>query len=242
MFRIANGLFTLTLYTCVATVLAEGLAVAYLYKDSRLDREAMEQAHAVVYGYDLKTIRELIKRDRVTPQYEPIDLAELQKRRAKISLDLDLRENAIEKGVRDLRYIEFTIARERERYDEIKEQFFLAIDKRKEGRDDQSLEGLRKMLEQVDPEQAKDEVIAMLMTARREGRPEIDDDVVTLFKTMQVEKRKKIISEFETDEEQDWLRHIFRQIQEGVPDVPLIRETRKRLQEFSPKVDQENQA
>ena len=86
----------------------------------------------------------------------------------------------------------------------------------------------------MQPKQAKDQLLRMLDEAGPEELEKVNRDVVTMLKSMPLDKRKKIVSEFKTDEEAEKLHEILKQIREGVPDLTLIHETREQLASFSP--------
>jgi hypothetical protein len=74
----------------------------------------------------------------------------------------------------------------------------------------------------------------MLDGASGEDLETVKRDVVTILKAMPLDKRKKILAEFKSEEEAEKLHDILKQIREGVPDTALIRETRAQLAKFSP--------
>ena len=86
---------------------------------------------------------------------------------------------------------------------------------------------LQRTIEAIDPKQAKAQILIM-----------IDDDamsaVVTVVKALPLDKRKKLIAQFKTEEEIEKLADILRQIRLGNPEVPLINKTRDDLREFNP--------
>ena len=55
--------------------------------------------------------------------------------------------------------------------------------------------------------------------------------VVSVFKGMQINNRKRIMAEFRVADSER-LHEILRQIRRGEPDVGLFRETRRNLQRF----------
>jgi hypothetical protein len=64
---------------------------------------------------------------------------------------------------------------------------------------------------------------------------EADDDpmrdVVTILKSIPLDKLRKLMTEFKTEDEKEKLAEILRQVRLGKPDVDLIRDTRNQLQE-----------
>jgi hypothetical protein len=56
-------------------------------------------------------------------------------------------------------------------------------------------------------------------------------DVVTILKSIPLDKLRKLMTEFKTEDEKEKLAEILRQVRLGKPDVDLIRDTRNQLQE-----------
>ena len=78
---------------------------------------------------------------------------------------------------------------------------------------------------------AKDQILRILDV------PAIEPDsslqlIVTIIKGMPLDKRKKILAEF-VNQDSERLHEILRQIRLGVPDVDLVRQTRKQLEQFN---------
>ncbi len=74
--------------------------------------------------------------------------------------------------------------------------------------------------------------MAFLQNADDSGDQEIANDVVVMIKTMPIDKRKKIFSEFQTELEKRRLGYIVHEIRVGNPEVPLIRKVREKLRQF----------
>ena len=93
---------------------------------------------------------------------------------------------------------------------------------------DERLLEITRTLTALPPQQAKDQMLRLLRT---DG--EVDDagmhDLVTIVRLMPLDKRKKILAEFRSQQEQQQLSDILRHIRLGVPAVELIRQTRESL-------------
>jgi hypothetical protein len=161
---------------------------------------------------------------------EQPSLDQIMQARVRASLDLDLRESAIDKSLLDLRATESQIKTERERLDLWKADFDQRLAKLEQAGTDSSLLELQRALESMSPKQAKDQVLRML----DEGASGDDDpmqDVVAILKSLAESKRKKLFDEFKTPDEQEKLAEILRQIRLGLPDSELLRDTRNQLQQ-----------
>ena len=85
-----------------------------------------------------------------------------------------------------------------------------------------NVENARLILESIKPKQAKEQIVLMI----KDGQMK---DVVALLTPMPVTKRAKIITEFKTPEEAKMVAELLDLIREGVPEAPLVDETKKQL-------------
>lgn len=222
------------LYSCVATVLVQVGAIGYLVAQGTITQEKLFQCLATLYGVNLREIEEKGAAANQPPPKEQPAFEEVVKQRALASRDLDLRETAIDKALVDVRAMTAQLKTERERYDQLKQQFDARLAQLEQVFTDSSLQELQRTLEVMQPKQAKDQILRMLDEASPGSQENVKRDVVTMLKAMPLDKRKKIISEFRTEQEAEKLHDILKQIREGVPDLTLIRETRAALATFSP--------
>lgn len=163
--------------------------------------------------------------DAEQPSYEQVMQARLQ-----ASLDLDLRESAIDKALGDLRSIEEQIKAESVRIDHWTKDFDARLSKLETAATDAALLELQRTLEAIAPKQAKDQIMRMLdQPATANDHPM--QDIVTIMKAMPLDKRRKILAEFKTPEEADKMGEILREIRIGTPDAELLRDTRAQLQQ-----------
>ena len=150
--------------------------------------------------------------------------------RLRSSLDLDLRESAIDKSLGDLRTLEKTLQSESARLDHWKKSFDEKLARLQTAATDTSLLEVQRTLEAIQPKQAKEQILLML----KEPATTSDDpmrDIVTIFKAMPLDKRKKILAEFKTTEEVEKLADILQEIRLGEPDAGLLRDARGQLQQ-----------
>ncbi len=222
------------IYCCVATVLAQTGAIAVLASQGVLTREKLFQCLATLYGVDLHAIEEEAAKANQPPPPEQPAFAEVVKQRALASRDLELRETAVDKALVDVRALTAQLKTERERYDQLKQQFDARLAQLEEVFTNTSIQEVQRTLEVLNPKQSKDQILRMLDEASPEELQRVERDVVTILKAMPLDKRKKILGEFKTDEEAQKLHDILKQIREGVPDTTLIRETRAQLAQFVP--------
>lgn len=165
------------------------------------------------------------------PPAEQRSLREVQDRRMLVGLDLDLRESAIDKSLVDLRNLEADIRTERDRLDKWKLSFDKQLSDLQTGKTDESLLELQRTLEAMSPKQAKDRIMDILETSPRGAVDRPLSDIVTILKAMPLDKKKKLLAEFKTEEEAEQLNEVLAQIRLGLPDSELIRDTREQMQQ-----------
>src|SRR6185503_16496822 len=149
--------------------------------------------------------------------------------RLRASLDLDLRESAIDKALGDLRTIETALKSESSRLDLWKQSFDKRLADLQSAASEASLREVQQTLEAIQPKQSKDQLMKMLAEPKTPTNDPMED-VVRILKAVQLDKRKKILAEFKTPEEIEELHEILRVIRLGGSDTELLQETRKQLQ------------
>jgi hypothetical protein len=209
-------------YFSVATVLAQAAGLGWLAATGRLEKSRVHQAFALVYGakslspIDKNAAADSQPADR--PSYEEIAAS-----RWRMTLDLDLRETALEKALVEYGRQTEESSRARARYDRVKGDFDRTRASQLGLLSNPQLQEVRRTLEAIKPAQAKEELRKMLADGSQR-------DVVALLKSMPLNKRKKIVAEFKATREADELEAVFKEIRLGHPEVDLIRQTRGELQ------------
>jgi hypothetical protein len=164
---------------------------------------------------------------------EQPSVEQLLQARLRTSLDLDLRESAIDKALGDMRSLEVQIQAETKRLDGWKKDFDARLAKLGTAATDAALLQLQQTLQTINPKQAKDQIMQILEDpATASDQPM--QDIVTIFKAMPLDKQKKIFAEFKTPTEQQKMAEVLRSIRLGTPDSDLLRETRNQLQQPNP--------
>jgi hypothetical protein len=92
----------------------------------------------------------------------------------------------------------------------------------------QSLREVQLTLESLKPKQAKEQIIRMIEAADMA-------DVVNIMKQMSLDKRRKILAEFESEPEQEPLFQILTNIRQGEPLVSRVSQVRSELMQLNPK-------
>lgn len=230
MMKILGWIGSAVVAFCVATVISLGVLGGMLWMKGALGGDRYLAILAAVYGIPQDGSAKKVEAGKDTNPEQP-SLEAVLERRALTSLDLDLRESALDKGLQDLRSLESQIKIERDRLDLWKQSFDKRIATLETGRTEQAIVELQQAIEAMQPKQAKDQLMQILNTPPKSAEDTPLHDVVNLLKNLPLEKRKKIYAEFKLPEEVEKLSEILREIRLGAPESELLRDTRKQLQQ-----------
>jgi len=225
--RLLNSAWSLLLYFCAATLLAQGIMLGYFWLTWRLDREKLVQVLAVAQGIDLLAMQQKDESDREDVAPEQVSFQEILDRRAAMARDLELRETALKNGLDQLKSQRRQLAEDRRQYEQLVAQFNTRLLAFTDGAETGGREVVLRTLETIKPSQAKQQIVQML------ADDEIDE-VLLLFTQMSDAKRAKILGEFKTPEENEKLGEVLRLIGQGEPQASLAEEAKKQLGSESP--------
>lgn len=217
---------------CIGTVVSLLVLTGVLWSKGFLTGDRLTAALAAFYGIQPKT-SELQASGEIAAAEQPA-LDDMMSKRVLASLDLDLRENAIDKSLGDLRALQTQIKTERERLDQWKLSFDQRLANLETATTDTALIEVQRTLESMQPKQAKEQILKMLEAAPRGANDKPMRDIVTIIKALPLDRRKKILLEFKTPDEAEKLAEILREIRLGTPDIDVIRDSRNQLQQQSP--------
>ena len=216
----------------VATVIAQVAMLGMLYARGNLSQAKVVEVIAISKDVDLETMWQKLEAASKPVEVEQVSFEEVLTARKHLSLDLDLREIAADKGLIDVRQLGILLEDERRQYDTLKQEFDQRIENVRLGAVDEGLKEVQRQLESVDAKLAKDQVLRILGNA--DLPPETSMNfVVTMFKNMPLDRKKKIMGEFKTAEDRQQLNMIMSQIRLGVPDVEVIRQAREQFEAFN---------
>jgi hypothetical protein len=202
-------------YSCIGTVLAVVVLYFHFQRQGRLSSENLAMIAGVLQGVDFQAAtREAIEAAKAsgTPKVSTQQVADA---RALQYLDLKLREQALRADLAEALRSQTELAKEAGRYLELKKQFAAELKQLRESVLSESHETARAILESMQPEQAKQQVLTMIKAGEME-------QVVRLMSVMTPTKRAKLTQTFETEEDAKTMAEILRRIREGEPEVPLI--------------------
>jgi hypothetical protein len=227
MTRLLRLTWDLVVLVSVGTMLAALVALGIVGSKGWLARPRLEAAMAGFYGLPAVATAVEVKANPTNseqPSYET-----LVEQRTMASLDQSLREGAIEKGLGEMRILESRIKTDRSRFAELQDSFDKRIKQLQLTAEDAAIREVQLTLENIPPKQAKEQILKMLgETAKPGERPPLQA-VVAIVKAMQLEKRKKVLQEFKSESDQNFLADILREIREGSPDLPILKEARSKL-------------
>jgi hypothetical protein len=213
---------SLVLYTCLATMVSQAAVIGYFWSSGALTRHKARQIMDVLAGVDM------IPADSVSTSHASEDASQqvsyeevLQQRVAK-SLNLDLREQAVAKGLADLQALAAQLQEDTRRFDVRKQAFHDNLNVLAQQTKGTAITDVRLTLEAMRPRQAKDQMMRMLKDDQMEA-------VVTIIKGMSLDKRKKLLAEFKAGDEPDRLADILKQILQGVPETAAIEQAQNEM-------------
>ncbi len=218
----------LLVWFCVGTVLAQMVLAGMLWWKGAFGDERVLAMYAALQGI-VPESGGSARGPAADPNQEQLSLVEVAQRRMLTSLDLDLRETALDKGLADLRNLRAEIATEDERLNLWKRTFDIRLTKMEGAAIDASLLEVQKTLEAIQPKQAKEQILRMLDDSPDGHNEHAMQDIVKILKAMPLDKRRKILGEFKSEDEATTLAEILKEIRLGAPEVDLIRDTRASL-------------
>ncbi|MCA9107028.1 MAG: hypothetical protein KDA83_16525 [Planctomycetales bacterium] len=219
---------------CVGTVLLELLWLGKTYADGQWGRWDVRDMLSIIYGIDRETVLDLQQEIDPPESFPMLAVSEQQRIETGRVLDFDMRERSLLTAVSDLKAFRAALDDEKAAYEEMRIEFESQLARLQGVAQDADLVRLRETLQSIDPVQAKDQIMALLKRADDSGDREIVNDVVVMIRTMPMDKRRKVLSEFQTEEERRQLAMLLGQIRLGNPEIPLIRSVRERLRQFDP--------
>ena len=222
---------------CVATVISLLIGVAWLWMAGALTQDKLFRMAAIAHDVDIDKMRTELEESIRPKDKEQVSHNQIVSARLAESLDLDIRELAIDKALGDLRRLQDRLGKEQRRYDQMKTSFDSRLAELEAGARDEGILALQRSLVAMQPRQAKDQIQLILaedpIPLGPSGRK--DDpmqSIVTVLKSMPIDKQKKIFGEFRSPEETEQLHEILRQIRLGMPESDVYGSTRSQLQQF----------
>lgn len=204
---------------CVATVLAQAIILGMAGVRGNLSKDTFLKGLALLNGIDI-TGDELQKmlddyRSVPVPTYEEV-VAE----RAKLTLDLEMREDSVARMLKDVTEKLDSLKTTEAAFSRRLEEFYTMLDREKANLLSESLQNVKRTIEAIAPDQAKVQLLKLYENGQKE-------DVIAILKAMPIDKQKKIVGEFEGEEEVEQLNEILRMILQGEPTATLLDDARE---------------
>ncbi len=199
---------------CVATVLTQVILTGYFASRGALTAESMSKLLALMNGIDItgKKLQQIL---RESAGGEQPDFDEILEARKMQSYDMDLRLRSQQEFRDEISSMLAELREERDRFDERLVSFRNELQELRQGAQKEGLQDVQRTLQSLDPDQAKQQLMIMYDDERI-------DEVVTIVQAMSTDKRKDILAEFVSKDEEDKLAEILRRISEGMPTSSLI--------------------
>jgi hypothetical protein len=223
MRRLISLLVTLIVCVCVGTTLTAAGGAAWGWWQGYLDRDRVTRAVAALHGVELASAAP------ASADAAPGTAHDLEALRARARRDVELREQAVQAGIAQLRFLQEKLDADRTRYDQLWAGFQSQLLSLREGAIATGRNNVREIWENIRPRQAKDQIMEMI-----KEQPKGLDEVVSILTQMPIDRRAKIVGEFKTDEEREKMTEILRLIREGLPEVQTIDTATAKLEEAKP--------
>jgi len=206
---------------CVATVIAQSIILGMMALKGNLRPETLTQALAVINGIDVtgEQVERAFQnaRDIPVPSHE-----EILRERARMSVELQNQQNAIQREKESASQLLSELMSRTSEFDRRRQEFFTKVDQMEQKLVEESLQQVQRTIEELSPEQAKDQLVRMLAVDRL-------DDVVAIIKVMDPAKRKKVLGEFADREDTDKLHEMLMRMLAGEPAASVVQDQRKSL-------------
>ena len=219
------------LYFCVATVIAQSVGVGMFWWKGGFSGDRSLQLLAVLNGLDLHEFWTQVEQAAKERPEEQVAHEDVVAARVKAGLDWDLREQAIQRAISEMRVLESQLKVERASFETVKKTFAEDLDRQEKQAADAALQELQDTMFALAPKQAKEQIMLWLRNPADnyplQGRDPVAD-VVTLLKQAPLDRQNKIFKEFKTPEETEKLHDILESIRRG-DKAELIQQTRDQL-------------
>lgn len=210
------------LYFCVATVIAQALIVGYLASKGGLSGENLSHILALAQGASIAELAPPPPTPDDVETKEERSLEEMASQRAIVVRDIELREQALRRGLDTLEAGRQRLVNERRAYVTERGEFERALAEAKQGSTEAGEENVRGIISNMKPKQAKELLLTML------ERGEMNE-VVQLLGEMPANKRKKIVDEFKASEEVKQVHEILSLMRRGGAEAQTIEDTQEAL-------------
>lgn len=221
-----RALVALFTYLSVGTVIAAMILGGYVWSNGYLEKSRVALAIAALRGIEPPPPKaEKITKPEETSEQPTLD--DREQSRAVASRHLELREQAVARGLERIQFESLRLQDERASYDILREAFTKELTLRTDEAKARGKENIRLIWETIKPKQAKEQILQMVETGAK-------DDVVEILTAMPIAKRAKIIAEFRSEEEVRKLDDLLQMIRQGLPETEVIDKARQQVNSLAP--------
>jgi len=209
----------LLVWFCVATVLAQVAILTMAFAKGNLRSDHITQTIALLNGIDItgKRLHDVWAKAKEVPVPTREEVVEA---RAAIAKELDDRAMALQRERTLLDEMRKQLELDKQLFDDRRIAFDTKLDELSKGLQNTSLGEVQRTLEVLPPDQAKDQLLRMWTNNQKK-------EVVSILKGMPIDKRKKVMSEFEGDDERLTLNEMLEMFLDGEPTASLIESGRE---------------
>jgi hypothetical protein len=202
LFRLTGALVS---YVCIATVIALAGGIAYLWQTDRLNDEKVFRMVALFHDVDLQQIAETQRRstDEVPP--EELSLDDILRRQQFTDRNFEAKLLSLRRGRQEFDHRLQLHNDFIDRYDRLVQDWENRLKQEQELSSQKDLATVVSHLEAVDPPQAKEELLRWIEDERM-------DDAILLMSKMSESRLKKLLKEFQSDDELNKLYEIHQRI------------------------------
>lgn len=199
----------LFMWFCVASVLAQLAVLTIAAAKGNLNDKTIGRVVAALNGIDIQGER--LKRVLINAKETPVPTyEEVLEAKVKSSLELDIRQEALERLQRQITERERSLRQEINRFEAGRKDFQQELARIKKSTQAENLTEIQKILENLAPEQAKEQVLLMLKNNQKK-------DVVLILKALPPDKQKKLLAEFTNPPDQQQLSEVLQEIKNTTP-------------------------
>jgi len=194
----------LFVWFCVASLLAQLCILVIVSARGNLNQKTIANIIAALNGIDVQS--EKLKgvlisaREAPIPTYEDVVSAKV-----KSSLELDSRQEALDRLQRQISDRERVLRDEIERFDVRKSEFQLELARIRDETASENLNQIVQFFTNLGAEQAKSQLLLLLKNNQK-------GDVVAILKTLPSDKQKKLLAEFTNEQDQQLLSEIIQEL------------------------------
>jgi hypothetical protein len=222
MKTILRFLISFIAYFCVATVIAAGAALAYLWQSGGLTDEKVFEIVALVHDVDVEQLESELRTAESPVPPEEVSLDQIDRHRSLQMRNHELKSAEIDRNLQEFEHRLNQIQELTRRFDSQARSFQDLLAAEENTAIEQGNAEVVSQWEQLTPTQVKELIMTMI------EREEITD-VVRLLKRIDEIKKRKILTQFSTEveEEKQALYDIQALLRDGFPKKDVINAARQ---------------